>query len=94
MIKLLFSISLKCSCEQKFINCLQAVNNMISNALGHVYYGARKICLAEGHPIKSCKQYQESTFGNRCIRYNIDKKKPKKWQFYDMPYYSTNKPKK
>ncbi|XP_037814892.1 phospholipase A2 [Lucilia sericata] len=79
---------LKCSCEQKFINCLQAVNNMISNTLGHVYYSARSLCIAEGHPIVSCKQYMEGTFRKRCIRYNVDKKRPKIWQFYEMPFYT------
>ncbi|KAM7343692.1 phospholipase A2-like [Cochliomyia hominivorax] len=79
---------LQCSCEQKFINCLQAVNNMISNTLGHIYYSARHFCLAEGYPIKSCKQYQEGTIRKRCIRYKVDKTKSKIWQLYDMPFYT------
>lgn len=89
IIAFVFPCRLKCSCEQKFINCLQAVNSVISNTLGHIYYSARGKCLALGHPIMSCKQYQEGTFRKRCIRYNIDKRRSQVWQLYDMPFYTT-----
>uniref|UniRef100_A0A1I8NWJ7 Phospholipase A2 n=1 Tax=Stomoxys calcitrans TaxID=35570 RepID=A0A1I8NWJ7_STOCA len=81
---------LKCSCEQKFLNCLQAVNSAISNTLGHIYFGATKQCLGQGHPIVSCKQYMEGTFRKRCIRYKIDVNRPLIWQLYDIPFYTTN----
>lgn len=82
--------SMKCTCEQKFINCLQAVNSMVSNTLGYIYFGATKQCMALGHPIVNCKTYMDGTFRRRCIRYKIDKTKPKIWQLYDMPFYTTN----
>ncbi|XP_005176978.2 phospholipase A2 [Musca domestica] len=87
---------MKCSCEQKFINCLQAVNSMVSNTLGHIYFGATKQCVEYGFPIVNCKQYMEGTFRKRCIRYKINKKRPQIWQLYDIPFYTTssvNKPK-
>ncbi|BFG05412.1 phospholipase A2 [Drosophila madeirensis] len=79
---------LKCTCEQTFINCLQAVNSLTSNTLGRIYYGSRRKCFANGYPTTGCKQYQEGTFRKRCIRYNVDKASAKVWQFYDMPFYT------
>ncbi|XP_075169876.1 secretory Phospholipase A2 [Haematobia irritans] len=81
---------MKCSCEQTFLNCLQAVNSAISNTLGHIYFGATHRCVAFGHPIVSCKKYMEGTFRKRCIRYKIDVHKPPVWQLYDIPFYTTN----
>ncbi|KAH8371710.1 hypothetical protein KR093_008580 [Drosophila rubida] len=79
---------LKCSCEQQFINCLQAVNTMTSNTLGRIYYGTRKQCFALGYPTTGCKQYHEGTFRKRCVRYTVNKRAAKLWQFYDMPFYT------
>ncbi|XP_030375268.1 phospholipase A2 [Scaptodrosophila lebanonensis] len=79
---------LKCTCEQEFINCLQQVNTVTSNTLGRIYYGTRKKCFAEGYPTTGCKQYQAGTFRKRCIRYNVNKRSAKVWQFYDMPFYT------
>ncbi|XP_037713191.1 phospholipase A2 [Drosophila subpulchrella] len=79
---------LKCTCEQQFINCLQAVNSLTSNTLGRIYYGSRSKCFDNGYPTIECKQYQEGTFRKRCIRYKVDKTKAKVWQFYDMPFFT------
>ncbi|XP_017469074.1 PREDICTED: phospholipase A2 large subunit-like [Rhagoletis zephyria] len=79
---------LKCTCEQTFLNCLQAINDMMSNTLGRVYFGTRKKCFANGYPIVRCRQHQNGTFRRRCIRYEVGKRPPKIWQFYDMPFYS------
>ncbi|XP_017092609.2 phospholipase A2 [Drosophila bipectinata] len=84
---------LKCTCEQEFINCLQAVNTMTSNTLGRIYYGTRSKCFAMGYPTNGCKQYQTGTLRSRCILYHVEKSKPKIWQFYDMPFYSIHKTK-
>jgi len=83
-----FQFSLKCTCEQQFINCLQAVNSITAKTLGRIYYGSRSRCFANGHPTTGCKQYQEGTFRKRCIRYQVDKSKAKVWQFYDMPFFT------
>ena len=82
--------SLDCNCEEQFRNCLQNVNNLVANTLGHTYFGAKKQCLAEGYPIVDCAEYQQGTFGQRCIEYNTDETQPQLWQFYDMPYYSSS----
>ncbi|EDW00944.1 phospholipase A2 [Drosophila grimshawi] len=79
---------LKCSCEQQFINCLQAVNTMTSNTLGRIYYGTRSRCFAEGYPTSGCNQYQVGAIRRRCIRYNVNNRAAKIWQFYDMPFYT------
>ncbi|XP_067633582.1 phospholipase A2 [Eurosta solidaginis] len=82
---------LKCTCEQKFLNCLQSLRDMVANILGRVYFGTRGKCFAFGHPIVRCLEHQNGTFGQRCIRYGIYKNRPKIWQFYDMPFYTSKR---
>lgn len=67
---------------------MQAANTAVSNTMGRVYYGARSLCFGFGHPIVTCKQYQEGVIRKRCVLYVVDTAKEKIWQFYEMPFYT------
>uniref|UniRef100_A0A1B0FH43 Phospholipase A2 n=1 Tax=Glossina morsitans morsitans TaxID=37546 RepID=A0A1B0FH43_GLOMM len=80
---------MKCSCEQKFMNCLQEINSPASNSLGHIYFVGRDKCFQFGHPIIECTKYQQGIIRKRCIVYKVDKFKSKIWQLYDIPFYTS-----
>uniref|UniRef100_A0A1A9WR39 Condensin complex subunit 1 n=1 Tax=Glossina brevipalpis TaxID=37001 RepID=A0A1A9WR39_9MUSC len=80
---------MKCSCEQKFINCLQEINSPASNSLGHFYFVGRDKCFQFGHPIVECTKYQQGIVRKRCIVYKVDTYKSKIWQLYNIPFYTS-----
>ncbi|XP_055390542.1 phospholipase A2 [Condylostylus longicornis] len=86
---------LSCNCEQKFLNCLQTIDSTVSTYLGRLYFGLRSNCFTEDYPIIQCSKYVTITeIGDttlpeqRCVRYKLDKKKSKVWQYFDNPFFT------
>ncbi|KAH8237412.1 hypothetical protein KR038_011265 [Drosophila bunnanda] len=77
-----------CACETAFRNCLTALANYHSLAVGRMYFNSQKVCFAYGHPIVSCRETQEHIFEKRCISYHVDKGRSQRWQFYDLALYT------
>ncbi|KAG9434460.1 phospholipase A2-like [Apis mellifera carnica] len=75
----------KCSCDHKFYKCLKNSTELIAVGIGRVYFNDIIIpkCFELEHPIIGCKKYEDY----RCIKYIVDKKKPKKYQWFDLPSF-------
>ncbi|KAH8418367.1 hypothetical protein KR222_004054 [Zaprionus bogoriensis] len=80
---------MKCSCEQKFLNCLQALNSFPGKTLGVTYFWSRKRCFGHGFPITGCQKYQNAVYSKRCVLYTVNEKLNKVWQYYDTPFFSS-----
>ncbi|KAL5276785.1 hypothetical protein ACFFRR_002170 [Megaselia abdita] len=79
---------LKCTCEQRFLNCLQKANTTTSIRIGRAYFWARNLCIKDEYPIEECALYQKGTIQQRCVRYKLDSRKKKTWQFFDIPFFT------
>ena len=81
---------LHCKCDFEFRNCLKKENNFISNRIGQTYFTVRNKCYKEESPIVKCEKYESRLYIMRCIQYRYDKTKPKKYQWFDLPFYNDN----
>lgn len=75
---------LHCECDNEFYKCLKSVNTLVSKQIGILYFnvlGAQ--CFSEDFPKKICKKHSHS----RCVRYEVDKSKPKIYQWFDNKWY-------
>ncbi|SPP73142.1 phospholipase A2 large subunit [Drosophila guanche] len=77
-----------CACESAFRNCLTALRNTQSLTLGRIYFRGKDVCFANGHPTVSCRENQVEMFEKRCLSYRVDETQPKRWQFYDLAFYT------
>ncbi|XP_001360215.1 phospholipase A2 large subunit [Drosophila pseudoobscura] len=77
-----------CTCESAFRNCLTSLRNGHSLTLGRIYFRTKEVCFAYGHPTVSCRENQVEMFEKRCLNYKVDETQPKRWQFYDLAFYT------
>lgn len=61
--------------------------------LAEVYFfGFLNICYKEDYPIVNCLDYVDLGLNHkRCVRYELDESKPKRYQFFDVPYFNDPK---
>uniref|UniRef100_A0A336KM18 Phospholipase A2 n=1 Tax=Culicoides sonorensis TaxID=179676 RepID=A0A336KM18_CULSO len=77
-----------CRCDREFRECLKKINSKVSNTIGRIYFSVQKICYKKEHPIIKCKKKNFfSLFWSRCAKYETDKSKPAKYQWFELPYY-------
>ncbi|KAG8232717.1 hypothetical protein J437_LFUL013310 [Ladona fulva] len=71
----------------KFYQCLKAAGTMTANQIGFAYFNMIETkCFKEDYPIIRCHQYS-SALKHRCKVYQLDKSKPKIWEWFDVPIY-------
>ncbi|XP_006616412.2 phospholipase A2-like isoform X2 [Apis dorsata] len=75
----------KCSCDNKFYKCLKNSTDEIASVIGNIYFNdiINPKCFELEHPITGCKTYEKG----RCVEYILDKKKPKIYQWFDLPNF-------
>ncbi|XP_070502672.1 phospholipase A2 large subunit-like [Chironomus tepperi] len=78
---------LHCLCDKEFKQCLRNVNSRRGNYIGNFYFNLRDRCYKEQHPIVECDEIHTKIFLRRCIKYMIDVKKPRVWQWFDLPFF-------
>ncbi|KAG8232718.1 hypothetical protein J437_LFUL013311 [Ladona fulva] len=82
-----FYTRLDCSCDYKFYNCLKTVDTHISHEIGFTYFNTIGTkCYRNDYPIVRCHHYS-SFIKQRCRVYELDRSKPKMWQWFDLPIY-------
>lgn len=90
-----------CECVHTFRKCLKSLNTSLSNDIAFVHSINITKCYAKDHPIIECVVFEShpnstdflsfmsraerETFFKRCIRYQLDKSQPKKFQSFDLP---------
>lgn len=85
----IFSV-MNCECDREFKKCLKANKSFVSNKIGIIYFTARSRCYMEEYPIIKCKTYDHRLFVKRCVEYILDTSKPKAYQWFDLPFYSSD----
>ncbi|GFY62303.1 phospholipase A2 [Trichonephila inaurata madagascariensis] len=80
--------ALSCKCDDDFYNCLSRINSITSNTIGNTYFNVlKRPCYELDYPkTKKCKKYK--TFLKlKCVEYEVDKKKPKVYQWKPAKRY-------
>ncbi|XP_059479334.1 phospholipase A2-like [Neocloeon triangulifer] len=76
-----------CDCDAKFKMCLENDNTDASNDVGHLYFNLfGSQCFKKDYPIIQCRRYSQDP-PRRCLEYDLDETRDKKWQFFDNPHY-------
>lgn len=83
---------LHCNCDKQFYKCLYGINTKASNAIGYMYFYMRGKCYKEEYPIVECIDFDTQYFVRRCGRYVLDESQSKRYQWFDLPLYSTKTP--
>ncbi|XP_048504839.1 phospholipase A2-like [Athalia rosae] len=81
-----FYTRLKCSCDEKFYDCLHGSSDDIADKVGILYFsflGTK--CFRNDYPIVGCKRYHP--YPKRCLEYDLDERQPKMYQWFDVPLY-------
>uniref|UniRef100_A0A336LI29 Phospholipase A2 n=1 Tax=Culicoides sonorensis TaxID=179676 RepID=A0A336LI29_CULSO len=78
---------LHCRCDKEFHDCLKSVNSTLAQRIGSFYFNIRDKCYKEQHPIMDCAEEKHKFFIRRCVKYIVDKSKPRLWQWFDLPFY-------
>ncbi|XP_055384547.1 phospholipase A2-like, partial [Condylostylus longicornis] len=82
---------LHCKCDKNFYDCLHKVNDRVSNIVGRTYFQFTNLCYREDRPTTGCLETETSLFDKRCVKYSYDRSQPKKYQWFDLPYYNSEK---
>ncbi|XP_012341011.1 phospholipase A2-like [Apis florea] len=79
----------ECSCDNKFYNCLKNSSEFITPIIGNGYFNniLNQKCYKLEYPVTGCKLYTNEK-NRRCVEYILDKKKPKIYQWFDLPNFS------
>ncbi|XP_067134511.1 phospholipase A2-like [Centruroides vittatus] len=71
-----------CDCDDTFYSCLSHANTSTSKTVGNTFFNYLQIeCFKEEYPIVKC--LKTSRIRRRCLKYLLNKRKPKKYQFFD-----------
>lgn len=90
-----------CECENKFRECLDKTNIYMISLWTEYYFMHTPKCYSIDHPKTECEQtacyYHPSAPKNqysrrkngaiRCVKYDLDKIKPKIYQTFELPFY-------
>ncbi|XP_026666785.1 phospholipase A2-like [Ceratina calcarata] len=80
-----FYTRLNCKCDEKFYHCLSKSKDNGSKPVKFTYFTVLHTqCYQKDYPIVRCKR---KTFipPRRCLEYELDKNKPMKYQWFDVP---------
>lgn len=94
-----------CDAIEKIRNCfiepdrmrhrkiLPEIASIIARDLAELYFsGFLNICYKEEFPIINCLDYVDLGWNHqRCMHYELDESKPKRYQFFDVPYFNDSK---
>ncbi|KAL6433854.1 hypothetical protein ACFW04_005822 [Cataglyphis niger] len=84
-----FYTRLRCSCDERFYDCLHSSEELVSAKVGFLYFSVLDTkCFREDHPIVGCKRH--SLIPRRCVEYELDESQPKMYQWFDVPTYFQN----
>ncbi|GBN62881.1 Phospholipase A2 [Araneus ventricosus] len=73
-----------CKCDSQFHSCLKKAGTWTSNAVGVIYFDFLQLeCFKKDHPVTRCKKYVKK----RCMEYEQDRSRKKKWQVFDAKCY-------
>ncbi|XP_055934082.1 uncharacterized protein LOC129963626 [Argiope bruennichi] len=76
-----------CDCDSQFHSCLKKAGTWTSNAVGIIYFDCLQIkCFKKDHPVTQCKKHV-GYLKKRCIEYEHDRTRKKKWQVFDAKCY-------
>lgn len=79
-----------CDCDERVRKYFRELSIDTYEYFFYMSFGYNR-CFKEEYPIIKCIEYDEDkdiVYGNnRCILYEIDKSKPKIYQFFDSPHY-------
>ncbi|XP_056631489.1 phospholipase A2-like [Diorhabda sublineata] len=79
-----FFTRLSCMCDVAFYNCLKSVRRDSAKQIGLIYFTALGTqCFREEYPIVDCHTYSFIP-KRKCIQYEIDDTKEKKYQWFDL----------
>lgn len=90
-----------CECEREFRDCISSVNVPSALWWGDFYFRHTPTCYSMDHPIVKCEQYKcfyqpkkqykypkrHRHGAVRCVKYKLDKSKPKVYQTFELPFY-------
>lgn len=79
---------LSCDCERKFLDCLKKASTPASVLVGIMYYEffPTRRCFSEEHPKVKCLKSTGWPM-SKCLKYELDEKKPKIYQWFDLPLF-------
>ncbi|XP_068086615.1 phospholipase A2 imperatoxin-1 [Anabrus simplex] len=80
-----------CDCDDRFYQCLKDViartRPLVAVTVGTVYFNvAAPQCFDEDYPIVKCLE-EHGLFRRRCVSYELDKSRPKEWQWFDAKFF-------
>lgn len=80
---------LHCDCDELIRRCFSDVSSEYADLAGELFYSSGSDrCFKKEYPIVKCIECDEDTlFGDRCMRYELDETKSKIYQFFDLPHY-------
>ncbi|XP_049292731.1 uncharacterized protein LOC125768728 [Anopheles funestus] len=83
---------LRCNCDVEFLSCLQNISTFFSYAVAWIYTKFQHNCFDYEHPVMECtaKKNDGLFTADRCLTYMVDNSHVKRWQWFDIPYLSSN----
>uniref|UniRef100_A0A182NN97 phospholipase A2 n=1 Tax=Anopheles dirus TaxID=7168 RepID=A0A182NN97_9DIPT len=83
---------LRCNCDVEFLRCLQNISTFFSYAVAWIYTKFQSSCFDYEHPVMECtiKKNDGLFTSDRCLTYMVDNSFSKRWQWFDIPYISSN----
>uniref|UniRef100_A0A182P616 phospholipase A2 n=1 Tax=Anopheles epiroticus TaxID=199890 RepID=A0A182P616_9DIPT len=83
---------LRCTCDVEFLKCLQNISTFFSYAVAWIYTRFQSTCFDYQHPVMECTiKRNDGLFStDRCLAYLVDNSYSKRWQWFDIPYLSSN----
>ncbi|XP_047098357.1 phospholipase A2-like [Schistocerca piceifrons] len=82
-----FYTRLECTCDEKFYDCLKAVDSPVSFQVGVAYFNLLNTqCYRKDYPIVECRRYS-TIIRSRCLEYQLDESAMPKYQWFDVPLY-------
>uniref|UniRef100_A0A182JTJ6 phospholipase A2 n=1 Tax=Anopheles christyi TaxID=43041 RepID=A0A182JTJ6_9DIPT len=83
---------LRCNCDVEFLGCLQNISTFFSYAVAWIYTKFQSNCFDYEHPVMECtvKRNDGLFTADRCLAYMVDNSYSKRWQWFDIPYISSN----
>uniref|UniRef100_A0A182YI56 phospholipase A2 n=1 Tax=Anopheles stephensi TaxID=30069 RepID=A0A182YI56_ANOST len=83
---------LRCNCDVVFLRCLQNIATFFSYAVAWIYTKFQYNCFDYEHPVMECtvKRNDGLFTADRCLTYMVDNSNDKRWQWFDIPYLSSN----